>query len=435
MAGKFEQEFQEKTVSASEAVRLIKSGDGVWVGTSSSVAYALCRALGERENELEDVTIGCSVISRPLKIAESEHFKFNSYFMGETERKGLLRNATDYTSVHLSQVEIWCRNTMKMDVAFLEVSVPDENGYMSLGASGVGIGRYVKENAKKIIVQINKYAPYVYGEDNVIHISEVDRVVREDEPLVESQSLPFDDDIQKISDYILDQIPDGACLQLGIGGVANAVGFGLKKKNDLGAHTELMTDSLMELMKEGVLNNSQKKYMRGKTVACFSLGSEELYRFIDHNPDMHYMPFGVVNNPVNIAKNDNMISINTALSIDIFGQVSADNIAGQQYSGTGGQVDFVRGAQMSKGGKSFIAVSSTVNSKRKGRFSRIVSGFPVGTAVTTPRSDVQYVVTEFGCVNLKPLSMKDRVRAMISLAHPDFRPQLMDDAKAAGLYQ
>jgi len=252
-----------------------------------------------------------------------------------------------------------------------------------------------------------------------------------DQNLPENPELPVDDVINTISDYLLDQIPDGACIQLGLGGVANAVGYGLKNKNDLGAHTELMGDSLMELMKLGVLNNSRKSFMKGKTVASFTFGSKALYEFVDHNEDMYYLPFPVTNDPVNIAKNDNMISINTALAIDIFGQVNADNIAGRQHSATGGQLDFVRGAQMSRGGKSFIAVTSTY---QNGAASRIVSQLPLGTCVTTPRSDVQYVATEYGCVNLKHLSMRERVRAMISLAHPDFRPQLIEDAKKIGMY-
>jgi len=215
--------------------------------------------------------------------------------------------------------------------------------------------------------------------------------------------------------------------------VANAVGFGLKEKNDLGAHTELIGDAIMELMKLGVLNNSRKTYFPGKTVASFSFGSRALYDFIHRNPDVYYQPFPVVNDPVNIAKNDNMISINTAMAADIFGQINADNIAGRQHSATGGQVDFVRGAQMSRGGKSFIAMTSTLKDKKGNLQSRIVTRLPLGSCVTTPRSDVQYVATEYGCVNLKPLSMKDRIRAMISLAHPSFRQQLTDDAREAGL--
>ena len=233
----------------------------------------------------------------------------------------------------------------------------------------------------------------------------------------------------------MEQIPDGACIQLGLGGVANAVGYGLKKKNDLGAHTELMSDSMMELMKLGVLNNSRKSYIPDKTVAAFTFGSRALYDFVNYNKDMYYLPFPVVNNPVNIAKNDHMISINTALSADIFGQINADNIAGHQHSTTGGQVDFVRGAQMSRGGKSFIAMTSTYTDKNGRLASRIAPHFPIGTCVTTPRSDVQYVVTEYGCVNLKTLTMKDRIRAMISLAHPAFRETLTEEAKNAGFLQ
>lgn len=275
-----------------------------------------------------------------------------------------------------------------------------------------------------------KTVPYVYGEENLIHVSEADAIVEADQELVENPELPVDETIQTISGFIVDQIPDGACIQLGLGGVANAVGYGLRTKNDLGSHTELMSDSIMELMKLGVVNNSRKQFMPGKTVASFTFGSRELYRFVDRNPDMYYMPFPIVNDPVNIAKNDNMISINTALSIDLFGQVDADNLAGKQYSATGGQLDFVRGAQMSRGGKSFIAVTSSFTDRSGQRRSRIVLQFPAGTAVTTPRSDVQYIVTEYGCVNLKPLTMRERVRAMISLAHPQFRAELTEQARA-----
>lgn len=232
----------------------------------------------------------------------------------------------------------------------------------------------------------------------------------------------------------MEQIPDGACIQLGLGGVSNAVGFGLAQKNDLGVHSELMTESIMELMKQGVVTNRRKTYLPGKTVAGFTYGSPELYRFVDHNPDLYYLPFPEVNNPVNIAKNDCMISVNTALSIDLLGQVNADNFVGRQYSATGGQVDFIRGAQMSRGGKSFLAVTSVAENRKLGRQSRIVARFPVGTAVTTPRSDVQYVVTEYGCVNLKTLSLRDRAHALIELAHPEFRPQLIDEAREMGLY-
>lgn len=431
-----QREYQSKLTTAREAVKLVRSGDTVFLGASSSVAYALCDALGERENDLEDVTLTSSQVIRPIHIMSGSNpkvFRACTFFMGPQERTMFNHGAADFTTVHLSQVDIFFRETAPADVAFFEVSLPDENGYMSYGANNVSLSDMVKQTARNIVLQVNKYSPYVFGEKNVIHISEADAIVEADVELAEYPNLPVDSTINTISDFILDQIPDGACLQLGLGGVAAAVGFGLTAKNDLGAHTELMTDSMMRLMKLGVLNNSRKAYMTGKTVASFAFGSKELYEYLDHNPSMYFMPFVDVNNPINIAKNDNMISVNTAMSIDLFGQVCADNIAGRQYSATGGQVDFVRGAQMSKGGKSFIAITSTMENKKGERGSRIVSRFPMGTAVTTLRSDVQYVVTEFGCVNLKPLTMRDRVQAMISLAHPDFRLQLTDDAKEAGL--
>lgn len=428
--------YDTKLTTPAEAVKCIRSGDTVYVGTCSSVAYALCDALGERANELEDVNLTCSQIIYPVKMMSGENpkaFRTTTYFMGAQERNMQKHGLADFTCVHLSQVDIFCREVAPADVALFEVSPPDEEGYMSYGASGVALHCYIKEKAKKILVQVNPNVPYVFGEYNRIHVSEVDAIVEQTGTIPENPELPVDDTINTISDFLLEQIPDGACIQLGLGGVANAVGYGLKKKNDLGAHTELMSDSMMELMKLGVLNNSRKSFIPGKTVSAFTFGSRELYDFVHLNPQMHYLPFPIVNNPVNIAKNDNMISINTALSADIFGQINADNIAGRQHSATGGQVDFVRGAQMSKGGKSFIAMTSTYTDKNGNLASRIVSQFPMGTCVTTPRSDVQYVVTEYGCVNLKTLTMKERVCAMISLAHPLFRNQLTEEAQKAGM--
>lgn len=433
----WKEEYQQKLTTAADAVKLVKSGDFVYGGTCTSCAYTLLDALGDRAEELENVTITCSQIINDVRCLSNRvpgAFRMSSYFMGAQERKFMKQGGeVDFTSVHLSQVDIWCHNTVRTDVAFLEVSEPDENGYMSYGASGVALHEYIREKAKIIILEVNRQVPYVYGTKNLIHISQADAVIESDVELFHKQSLPVSETIQTISNFLLEQIPDGACIQLGIGGVADAVGYGLKEKNDLGAHTELLTDSVMALMKNGNITNARKTYMPGKTVACFSLGSRELYQFLDHNENVYFAPFPVANDPRTIAKNDNMISINTAMSIDLFGQVCADNIAGNQYSGIGGQVDFVRGAQMSKGGKSFIALTSEINN-RHGRGSRIVSRFPMGTAVTTSRADVQYVCTEYGCVNLKELTMKERVHAMISLAHPDFRPGLIEDAKAAGFY-
>ncbi len=436
--GDWHREYEQKKCTAREAVQRIKSGDRIYVGTCTSLAYQLCQALEEREQELENVTIACSQFRRPSRLFAPEtkgRFDFCSYFMSTEERKALCAGRGNFTSVHLSQIDIWCRETARPNVAFLEVSPCDRDGYMSFGASGVALARQICDVAETIILQINRNAPYVYGEDSLIHCSEADLIVEADDRLETVEELPADETVAAISKFIVELVPDGATIQLGLGGLASAVGYGLRTKNDLGIHSELMSDVMMRLMKEGVVTHRKKTFLPGKAVAGFAFGSEELYRYLDHNPDFHFMPFSKVNDPVCIAKNDNMISINTAMSIDLFGQVAADSLGFHQQSGIGGQLDFVRGAQNAKNGKSFFAVTSTLDHRTKGRMSRIVSAFPPGTAITTPRSDVQYVVTEFGCVNLKPLNMRDRVRAMIGLAHPDFRDQLRDEARSAGLLE
>lgn len=307
---------------------------------------------------------------------------------------------------------------------------------MSFGASGCCMHPFIQEETDNIVLQINRFSPYVTGQRTKIHISQARHVVWAD---VEKETIPGgpaeeDPTVAAMSRYLLDQIPDGACIQLGIGGVATAVGYGLMSKNDLGCHTEMMSDSIMALMKAGVINNSRPKFIPGRTVVGFAFGSRALYEFLDHNEDLFFGPFPVVNNPVNIAQNDNMISINTAMSIDLFGQVAAEGMGTRQFSGTGGQGDYVRGAQLAKGGKSFLAFSSTVGVGSDGTpKSRIVPTFPPATIVTTPRSDVQYVVTEYGVVNLKPLTTRDRARALIDLAHPDCRGMLTAEAKKLGL--
>ena len=440
MTDSLRRQFDDKTLTADQAAALVQSGQNVYVGCCTSYARALSDALSARSKELEDVTIGCSNILPPMSFLRCENpnaFRVCSYFVGYEERKGIKMGNTDYTSVHLGQVDQWCHHTFQPDVAFLDVSLPDDEGYMSYGVSGCCMHQFILEEAKTVVLQINRYAPYVYGEQTRIHISQADYVVFAD---VEKETIPGgpaeenDPDILKMSQYLLDQIPDGACLQLGIGGVATAVGYGLMSKNDLGCHTEMMSDSFMALMKAGVINNSRRKFIPGKSVVGFAFGSRELYEFLDHNESMYFGPFPIVNNPLNIAQNDHMISINTAMSIDLLGQVAAEGIGTHQFSGTGGQGDYVRGAQLSKGGKSFLAFKSTVGKNPDGSLkSRIVPYFPPATVVTTPRSDVQYVVTEYGVVNLKWLTVSDRAKALIDLAHPDCRPELIAQAKKMGL--
>lgn len=431
----WKEEYKSKLRTPEEAVKVIRSGDHIYTGTSSSIAYRLIEALYGRKDELEDVVMCHGMMGQQLPIFTPEakgHFSTVTYFAGAGDRLGIKNGQTTFTSFHLSQIEYWCREVARPNVAFLEVSPPDKKGFMSYGAYGTSFHDYVRELADTVVLQVNPNAPYVYGRKNKLHISQADIVVEAESQSDMVPNLPLDEKLNTLSKFIVDLTPDGAVIQLGLGGISNAVGFGLREKNDLGIHTEMFTDSMMELTKQGVITNKKKNFMPGKSVTSFAFGTRELYDFVDHNRGLYFAPFSFVNDPYTIARNDNMISVNTAMAVDLYGQVAADCLGGKQQSAIGGQVDYVRGAQMSKGGKSFIALTSTVTNKN-GVSSRIVPTFPVGTAVTTSRADVQYVVTEYGCVNLKALTMDDRARALISLAHPDYRDELAEGAKKLGL--
>lgn len=427
----WQEEYWSKLQSAQKAVKIVCDGDVVHIGTASSVASVLGEALYERKDELHDVTISSAVNMWMLPFYTDEEgspFKVLTYFEGPAEREAMRRNNCRYTSLHLSAVEEWCSMFLKGGVAFLEVSPPDKYGFMCYGAYGVSMHEFVRRSCSRVVVQVNRKVPYVYGMNNLIHVSQVDAIVEADHEIAQVEDLKHDDKTKAISQFIVDQIPDGATIQLGLGSLSGAIGFGLEGKNDLGIHSEMMTNSMMHLMKKGIITNKRKNFFPGKAVAAFALGTNELYEFVNHNPAMYFDCYSFVNNPYNIAKNDNFISVNSAMAIDLYGQVAADNLGGVQQSATGGQVDFVRGAQMSKGGKSFIALPSTIEKKGKIQ-SRIMSSLPEGTAVTTGRQDVQFVVTERGCINLKPLTAAERAMALIELAAPQFREQLTEDAK------
>ncbi len=427
-------EYLSRLTTAEEAIQIVRNGDRIYTGTSSSVAYGLDETLAAHKEKYEDLTIICAFLTKESPLINCGKFDVLTYFMGPEERKGLQTGITDYTSIHLSQLDLWIREVARPDVLFLEVSCPDEHGYMSYGATGVVMHDYMKEYADRIVLQVNRNAPYVYGERNLIHCTEADAIVEIDTELGEIAEPEINDNIRKMCEYVAEEIPDGATLQLGTGKVANALGYMLSGKNDLGLHTEVMGDSAMKLIRNGNINNVRKTFHPGKSVVGFAYGTKELYQFLDHNESMFFMPLPIINRPEIIAKNNNMISVNNALSIDLTGQVASESTGFRQHSGVGGQLDYVRGAQMAKGGKSFILLESTFHSRRTGASgSHIVSALSLGTTVSTPRSDVQYVVTEYGCVNLKVLTIKERVKAMISIAHPDYRHQLKEEAEKMGL--
>lgn len=427
--------FEDKLMTAQEAVRMVQSGDRVYVGTCSSFAYELMDALWKRRNELSDITVLCSMSLKPSEMfgtpyEEGNPFRIETYFLGARERVAHRKYGMplDYTSFHLSQVDYWCREIAKPDVCFFEVSEPNDEGYMSYGPTGSCLHTFLAENARCIFLESNTQTPFIMGQKSVIHVSEADGIVMTNN---EVSSLPPDetDEVsQRISEIVLNEVPDGATIQLGLGKLSTAIGYALMKKNDLGIYSELFSEPMMRLMKNGNVTNRCKGYMDGKSVFAFALGSKEMYEYMDHNPQIYGGTFPFVNDPRNIARNKRMLSINTAMSVDVFGQVAADSMAWIQQSAVGGQIDFVKGAQWSDGGKSIIALNSTMETNGKLK-SKIVLNFPTGTAVTTPRSEVQYIATEYGCINIKRLNMSDRVRAIISLAHPSFRDKLTDDAK------
>nr|WP_312578086.1 acetyl-CoA hydrolase/transferase C-terminal domain-containing protein [Sedimentibacter sp.] len=429
-------EYKQKLTNAEEAVRLINSEDRVYVGTSSSVAFVLMEALWNRKEELENIEITSALVLKPTLLydeAEGNPFTFGTFFMGAKERKvrdnGLKLN---FTSVHLSQIDIWCKEVARPDVCLFDVSEPDENGYMCFGPSGIALHKFLKENVDRVIVQVNKQTPYIFGQNNLIHVSEVDAIIEVDDESVTLANPQIDEVTKTLSNIIADQVPDGATIQLGLGSLSTAIGFELVNKNDLGIHSELLSEPMMELIINGNVTNKCKGFMDGKSVFAFAFGSTELYKYLNKNEKVYGAEFPFVNDPRIIAKNKKMISINTTMAFDIFGQAASDSLGWKQQSATGGQLDFVRGAQWSEGGKSIIATNSSFVKNGK-RISKIVTALPSGTAITTPRSDIQYVATEYGCVNLKILNMSDRVKAMISLAHPDFRNQLTEDAKKYNL--
>ncbi|MBQ6496342.1 MAG: acetyl-CoA hydrolase [Firmicutes bacterium] len=440
---------KQKTITAAEAVQSVKSGDRVYVGTSSSFAYELLDALYDRKDELENITLLCSMSITPCRMFDTDWpvdippgqkgnpFIFDTFFLGAGERSAHRKHnmAFEFTSFHLSQVDLWMREIGRPDVSFLQVSRPDEDGYFSYGSAGICDHKYVMEETRReIFLESNTGSPYIFGEDNLIRgdHKKVAGIVYTDRNAPELMPDEIDDISRQISEHVVREVPDGATLQLGLGKVSTAIGYDLEQRNDLGIFSELFSQPMMNLMRNGNVTNLCKGFMDGKSVFSFSAGTQEMYDFMDRNPLIYGVPFPFVNDPRNIAKNKKMISINSAMAADLYGEVAADAIGFTQQSAVGGQLDFVKGAQWSEGGKSIIALSSSFMRHGK-RQSKITLQFTPGTPVTTPRSEVQYIATEYGCVNLKVLNMSDRVRAMISLAHPDFRDQLTQEAKDAGL--
>jgi len=421
-------DYKKKLVNAEEAASLIKSDDRVYISGNAATPYVLMDSLAQRKDKLEEVELvhvlllGEDPLSKPEMVG---HFRHNSLFVGPADRKAINEGRADYIPIFLHQIpNLIYSEQMPLDVAMLHLSPPDEHGFMSFGVE-VLASKAAAERAKKVIAQVNEKMPRVLG-DSFIHVSRVHKVVEISEELPELKRKPFSEVERKIGHFIAELIEDGSTLQLGIGGIPDAVLSALKERRDLGIHTEMVSDGVMEAIEAGIITGAKKTFHPNKVILTFILGSKKLYEFADNNPALEAHPTDYTNHPFNVSRNDNMIAINSAIEVDITGQVCSDSIGTYIYSGFGGQVDFIRGAAHSKGGKPIIALHSTA---KNGEVSRIVPFLKKGAGVVTTRADVKYLVTEYGIAYLHGKNLQERTIALVNVAHPKFRPDLIKEAK------
>lgn len=414
-----------KTVSASEALKVVKSNDKVYLQAAAAAPQVLIKALVERHEELENVEIcqlhteGEAPYADP-KYAKSFHV--NSFFIGRNVRHTLKAGNGSYTPVFLSELPLlFKRNIVDIQVALIHVSVPDKHGYCSLGVS-VEATLAAIENANYVIAQVNKQMPRTFG-DGIIHVTEVDAFVECDEPIPSHAPIVPNEIETKIGDYVAGLIEDRSTLQMGIGNIPDAVLSRLHNHKDLGLHTEMFSDGVIDLILKDVINGNYKGVDPGRALATFLMGSKRLYEYVDNNPFVELRSSDYVNDVSVIKQNPRMVAINSAIEVDVTGQVCADSFGSKMYSGVGGQMDFIRGASLSEGGKAIIALPSAT---RKG-VSRIVPSLKTGAGVVTTRAHIHYVVTEYGIANLYGKTIKERVKALVDIAHPDHREQIDRD--------
>ena len=426
--------YNSRLVTADEAVKVIKSNDKIIVQPGCAAPLELINAMVRRKEELNNVEIYHILVVGDLPYNHpgmEKHFKHKAFFIGANARAAINEGRAEFIPIFLYEVTmLFKRGVIQADAALIHVSPPDEHGFCSYGID-VGNIKTPAEKAKCVIAQVNKQMPRALG-NSFIHINKIDYIVEVDEPLKELPQVdPDASELQlkiydKIGQLIAGMIEDGSTLQMGIGAIPDAVLRYLHGKNDLGVHTEMFSDGLINLVEEGIVNGEKKSLHPGKIIAGFVLGTKRSYNFIDNNPVFEFHPQEYVNDPFLIAKNNKMVAINSALEIDLTGQVCADSIGTKFYSGIGGQVDFVRGASHSEGGKPIIALPSATKDLK---YSKIVSTLKPGAGVVTSRGDVHYVVTEYGVAYLFGKSIQDRVRALINISHPAFRDELTEFAK------
>ncbi|MGQ9693704.1 MAG: GNAT family N-acetyltransferase [Thermodesulfobacteriota bacterium] len=428
--------YPQKFAPEAEIFRHIHRGSRIFIHTACAEPQYLVKALIKFVEDNPKAFFDAEVIHVwTLGVAPyaDEKFKYNfrhnSFFVGDNSREAVNRGLADYTPIFLSHVpDLFFRGLVPVQVALIQTSLPDEHGYLSLGIS-VDITKAALEKASLIIAQINSNMPRVHG-DGFIHVEDIDFLICHDEPLLEYEAIAPDDVAQKIGRYVASIIQDGDTIQVGYGSLPNAVLANLLPKNDLGIHSELLSDGMVELMKKGVVNNSRKSLNRGKTVATFCMGHKATYEYIHDNPSIEFRTIDYTNNPLVISRQRNMVAINSALEIDLTGQTSSESLGRNIYSGVGGHTNFMRGAVMAPGGKAILAIQSTAE---WGKVSRIVPFLREGTGVTLVRGDIHYVVTEYGIAYLHGKNIRERAMELIAIAHPQFRPWLIEKAKQANL--
>ena len=421
------EDYQRKRTSAAQALEAVTSGARVWIQSGCGTPSVLVDALVARAPELRNVeiihmkTLGAADYTRP----EYEgHFRHRGLFLGDNVREAVCNGRADYTPIFLSEIEgLFESGALGLDVVLMQVSPPDAHGFVSLGTT-VDCTLTLVRYAKIVIAEVNRQMPRTHGETNV-HVSRISAIVESDRQLLELEAEPLTDTHMRVGRNVASLIPDGATLQTGIGGISEAVLCCLTDKRDLGIHTEMCPDGVIDLMESGVINGERKTLHRGKAVAAFVLGTQRLFDFIRENPSFEFRSISYTNDPFVVAQNDKMVAINAAIQVDITGQVCADSLGIKPYSGFGGQVDFIRGAARSKGGVPIIALPSTA---KKGTISRIAPMLEPGSGVVTSRADVHYVVTEHGIAYLHGKTLRERAEALIAIADPRFRDELGDFA-------
>ncbi len=416
--------YRKRVTTAADAVKEIKSGDRVWIHPGCNTPTLLINAMVARAPELENVEVVHILTLAAAPYAElgmEGHFRHRSLFTGANVRAAVNEGRADFVPIHLHDVPaLISRGQMPVDVSLIHVSPPDEHGFCSYGV-GVDATKTAVEHSQTVIAMVNRQMPRTLG-DCFVHVSKLTKVVEVDEELIQHpMSEELSEVSKKIGENIASLITDGATIQMGIGEIPDAVLDFLEDKKDLGVHTEMFSDGLVDLFEAGVVTNEKKSLHRGKIVASFVIGTRRAFDFADNNPFMEFHPNEYVNDPYVVARNDKMVAINSALAVDLTGQVCADSIGTRIYSGFGGQLDFIRGAARSEGGVPIIALPSTA---KKGSLSRLVNTLIPGSGVVTTRADVHYVVTEYGIASLFGRSIRERARSLIDISHPDFREEL-----------